>query len=274
MPGTPCAPGPASPTGSARRAPPSWRRGRGAMASGTASRPSRPRAYVVDGEQAVAEGDTDVALHRGVGEVALEPALDEGGGEDVEEGVAHLEVGLGVLETDRVDLVWHRAAADGALAAHLGEVAHRDVGPDVGAHVVQHPVEPGDVGIELGLPVVALDLGGQRVPRQAQALDEGLGDRLPVGARDGREVRAIGAGRAVELAEEIGLLDPVAAGAGGGRRGRPAPCPSSSASPAGRGCGRAGAPRAGRWPSSASFSTSALARGSQTSSTAPLTMSA
>ena len=156
----------------------------------------------------MSEGDADVALHRAVGEIALEAGLHEGRGEHVEEGVADLEVGLGVLEADRIDLVWHRARPDGALAAHLGEIAHRDVGPEVGAHVVQHPVEAGDVGIELGLPVVALDLGGQGVPGQAQALDEGFADVLPVGPRHGGQVGSIGAGRAVELAEELGILDP------------------------------------------------------------------
>ena len=181
----------------------------------------------------------DVPLHRGVGEVALEPGVDEGRGEDVEEGVAHLEVGLGVLEPDRVDLVRHRARPDGALPADLGEVAEGDVAPHVGAEVVEHPVEPGQVGIQLGLPVVALDLGRQRVPGQAEALDEGLADRLPVRLGDGDDVRAVGAGRAVELAEELGPPDPGRAGAGAGGRGRRAPCRASSASPAGRGCGRA-----------------------------------
>jgi hypothetical protein len=118
------------------------------MAAGPVE-PREPTGGVVDGEQAVPEGGADVALHRGVGEVALEAALHERGAEHVEERVADLEVGLGVLEADRVDLVRHRRRADGALAADLGEVAHRDVGPHVGAQVVQHAVEPGDVGVEL-----------------------------------------------------------------------------------------------------------------------------
>ena len=58
------------------------------------------------------------------------------------------------------------------------------------------------------------------------------------------------------------------------RRARRAPCPSWWGWRAGRGCARAAARRAGRRPSSASCSTSAVARGSQTSCTAPLTMTA
>jgi hypothetical protein len=72
---------------------------------------------------------------------------------------------------------------------------------------VQHAVEPGDVGVELALPVVALDLRRERVPRQAEVLDELAAHRLPVGARHRGDVRPVGAGGAVELAEELGVLD-------------------------------------------------------------------
>ena len=74
---------------------------------------------------------------------------------------------------------------------------------------MQDAVETRDVGIEFGLPVVAFDLGGQRVPGQAEAFDEALGDVLPVGARDGGDVGGVGAGGAVDLAEVFGAGDPV-----------------------------------------------------------------
>src|SRR5665811_1211825 len=95
-----------------------------------------------------------------------------------------------------------------ALAAHLGEVAHRDVGPEVRAEIVQDPVEAGHVAVELSLPVVALDLGGQRVPGQAKGLYERLADRGPVRAGYRRNVCAIRAGRPVELSEVLRAADP------------------------------------------------------------------
>ena len=246
-----------------------------AIASGTASRPVEAAGDVVDGEQRVAERRADVALHRGVGEVALQAALHEGRGQHVEQGVADLEVGLGVLEADRVDLVRHVVEPDRALAAHLGEVAHRDVGPHVGAEVVQHPVEARDVGVELGLPVVALDLGGERVPGEAEALDERPADLRPVGVRHGGDVGAVGAGGAVELAEELGGLDARAAGA--------AAASASTASSLPIVVGVAGWPWV--WASSGTSRRSdghrgellddgAWPRGSHTSRTAPLTMTA
>jgi hypothetical protein len=74
---------------------------------------------------------------------------------------------------------------------------------------VQDAVETRDVGIEFGLPVVAFDLGGQRVPGQAEAFDEALCDLLPVGARNGGNVGGVGAGGAVDLAEVFGPGNPV-----------------------------------------------------------------
>ena len=73
---------------------------------------------------------------------------------------------------------------------------------------MQDPVEPREVRVELGLPVVALDLGGQRVPLQPKAFDELLAGRLPVVLGDGGQVRAIGPGRAVELAQVCRPADP------------------------------------------------------------------
>ena len=150
----------------------------------------------------------DVALHRGVGEVPLQPRLHQRRRQHVEQRVGHLEVGLGVLEPDRVHLVRHRRRADGPLAAHLREVPERDVRPQVGAEVVHHPVEPRQVRIQLGLPVVALDLRRERVPREPEPLDERPADPGPVRVGHRGEVRPERAGGAVELAEVLGVADP------------------------------------------------------------------
>ena len=112
-------------------------------------------------------------FRQAISAAGLHPPDDDGGGEDIRQGCGHLEVGLGVLETDGVDLVRHRRRADGPLPADLGEVAHRDVGPHILRQPVQDPIEARDIGIELGLPIVALDLGGQRVPLQPKAFHEG-----------------------------------------------------------------------------------------------------
>ena len=89
----------------------------------------------------------------------------------------------------------------------LVEVVQRDVGPHVGRQIVRDPVGVGDVGVQVGLPVVRLDLRGERIPHQSQALDEGPGERRPVGFRDRDDVGAEGPRRTVELAQVLGALD-------------------------------------------------------------------
>ena len=80
----------------------------------------------------------------------------------------------------------------------------------------------------------------------------------------GGDVRAVRAGRAVDLAEVLGAARCGAAGGAGGARGRRAPCRASSASRAGRACGRAsGRPRA-RGPWRRASATRARAAGSHT----------
>ena len=65
-----------------------------------------------------------------------------------------------------------------------------------------------DVGEEVRLPVVRLDLGGQRVPHEAEAFDEGSREGGPVGVGQGGDVRAEGSGGAVDLAQVVGARDP------------------------------------------------------------------
>lgn len=121
---------------------------------------------VGQGEQGVAERGTDVALGGRIGQIALPTGFHQRGGEGVEQRTADLEVGFGVLETNRVDLVRHGGGTSGTLDWHLGEHAAGDVHPHVHAQVVHDAVGVGDGGVQLGLPVVAFDLRGQRVPGQ------------------------------------------------------------------------------------------------------------
>lgn len=76
------------------------------------------------------------------------------------------------------------------------------------ARFAQDPACARHVGVDLGLPVVGLDLRGQRVPAQPQVLHEAAGGLLPVGRRHRDRVRGEGAGRAVDLAEDLVGGDP------------------------------------------------------------------
>ena len=69
---------------------------------------------------------------------------------------------------------------------------------------MQDPVEARHVRVELRLPVVGLDLGGQGIPREPQAGHERAGDPRPVRVRCGGGVGREGSGGAVELAQELG----------------------------------------------------------------------
>ena len=67
---------------------------------------------------------------------------------------------------------------------------------------MQDAVGVADGAVQLSLPVVAFDLRGQRIPGQAHAVgDKLLGDGDPVDVRQGGQMRAEGAGGAVDLAE-------------------------------------------------------------------------
>ena len=95
-----------------------------------------------------------------------------------------------------------------ALDGHLGEHATGDVHPHVHAQVVHDAVRVGDGRVELGLPVVAFDLRGQRVPGQAHAVrDELAGDSDPVDIRACGQVGTERAGRAVDLAQVLLVFD-------------------------------------------------------------------
>ena len=74
---------------------------------------------------------------------------------------------------------------------------------------MKDPVEASNVGVELGLPVVRFDLGGERIPAQTERFDEGPRVGGPVCLGQGRHVRTVGAGGAVDLTEVFGVADPL-----------------------------------------------------------------
>ena len=89
---------------------------------------------------------------------------------------------------------------------NLTEETNRNVAPHIGAEVVQHAVEMSDIRVQLSLPVVRLNLSGQRVPGQTQVLHKTTRNLLPISARHRRIVRRVSTGRAINLAEELGRL--------------------------------------------------------------------
>src|SRR3546814_7676699 len=74
-----------------------------------------------------------IAQHRRVGEIALPTRDRQLLGEMLKDGVGDAEVAFGILEVDRVDLVWHRRAANFAGNGALLEVADRDIAPEIAA---------------------------------------------------------------------------------------------------------------------------------------------
>ena len=71
---------------------------------------------------------------------------------------------------------------------------------------MQHTVEMSDIRVQLSLPVVRLNLSGQRVPSQTQVLHKTTRNLLPISARHRGVVRGVSTGRTINLAEELGRL--------------------------------------------------------------------
>ena len=88
---------------------------------------------VAQRQQRIAERGADVALRGRIGQVALPAGFHQRGRKRVQQRAGQLEVGLGVLEADRIDLMRHGGGAGGALDRHLREHAARDVHPDIHA---------------------------------------------------------------------------------------------------------------------------------------------
>ena len=159
-------------------------------------------------------------------------------------------------------------------AARLSEVAERDVRPHVGREVVQDAAKARDVRVKLGLPIVGLDLSGERVPREAEPLDER--------AATPRSNRSPGTAAVCAPNVPVApLILPKYSAASTRRNWRRSRCASTASSlPSVVGVAvwpwvrESMATPAVSWASAAIWSVSDVAAGSHTSRTAPCTMSA
>src|ERR1022692_942473 len=119
----------------------------------------------------------------------------------LEECIGDSEIPFGVFEIDRIHLVRHDRGAGLALDRTLAKIPDRNVTPHIAAETEQNRIDARSRRADLRDKIVALDLGGQRIPDQAEALDEGarLLDPIDFGIRE--IVRIEIADRAVELPE-------------------------------------------------------------------------
>src|SRR6202022_3091742 len=142
--------------------------------------------------------------HRGaIAQIALPSRDRQLGRQMLKQRGREPQVTLAVLEVDRVYLMRHNRRADFALHRALAEVAERDVAPHVAREAEQDSVVTDHQVEQLGDEIVALDLGGERVPYQAHRLDEAARALDPIGPRHSGLMRIEVADRAVELAEEL-----------------------------------------------------------------------
>src|SRR5271156_750380 len=121
----------------------------------------------------------------------------------VEQRARDSQVALAVLEIDRIDLVRHHRRAGLARNRFLREVSDRDVAPHIAAEAEQNSVDAHQDCEQLGNKIVALDLSGQRIPGQAEALDKVLRVRNPIDLGMRKMMRVEIADSAVELAQEF-----------------------------------------------------------------------
>src|ERR1700687_3600251 len=151
----------------------------------------------------MAERGAERAHRSAVAEIALPSRDRQLGRQMLKQRGRESQVTLAVLEVDRVYLVRHNRRADFALHRALTEVAKRDIPPHVAREAEQDGVDADHQVEQLGDEIVALDLGGERVPDQAHRFDETARALDPVGLRNGGLMSIEVADRAVELAEEL-----------------------------------------------------------------------
>src|SRR4029453_10200440 len=113
------------------------------------------------------ECNTHVAQHRRVGEVTLEAGNRQLLRHVPQNRIGKTEIALGILEVDRIDLVWHRRRSDFALVRLLPEVTERDVAPEVAVEVEQNRVRARDGVEKLRDAIVRLDLRRVRIEFEA-----------------------------------------------------------------------------------------------------------
>ena len=162
--------------------------------------------HVRDSQHRVTKRHTNIALRRRVGQVTLPTRSHQGRTQRIQQSVRQLQVSLRILKTNRVHLVRHSGRTGRTSHRNLTEETNRNVAPHIGAEVVQHAVEVRDIRVQLGLPVVRLNLSGQRVPSQTQVLYKTTRNLLPISARHRGVVRGVSTGRTINLAEELGRL--------------------------------------------------------------------
>ena len=160
--------------------------------------------HIGDSQHRVTKRHTNIALRRGVSQVTLPTRSHQGRTQRIQQSVRELQVSLRILKANRVHLVRHSRRTGRTSHRNLTEETNRNVAPHIGAEVVQHTVEVRDIRVQLGLPVVRLNLGGQRVPGQAQVLHKTTRNSLPISVRNRRIVSSVSAGRTINLAEELG----------------------------------------------------------------------
>jgi len=163
---------------------------------------AKPALQRIQRNQTVREAGAERAQHGGIGQVAL-PAADRQLFRKVaEQGIGDPEVALGIFEIDRVHLVRHGAGTHFAGAHRLSEVTQRDIAPDIAAQIDQHGIGATLRIAQFGNAVVRFDLGGVRVPVQAQRLDETLCKGVPVHFGIRHHMGVVIADRAVDLARD------------------------------------------------------------------------
>ena len=119
-----------------------------------------------------------------------------------QDGICQPQIPLGVLEVDGVNLVWHGRRTH--LSGHdlLLQITHGHVEPDVAIQVEQNLIPPLQRVEQLRHAVVALDLRGERVLREAERLNNALGECHPVDLWRGGVVRIIVADGSIHLRGE------------------------------------------------------------------------
>mmetsp|Transcript_54954 Transcript_54954/g.112219 ORF Transcript_54954/g.112219 Transcript_54954/m.112219 type:complete len:450 (+) Transcript_54954:319-1668(+) len=138
----------------------------------------------VERDDAVPERQSDVARHRRVGEVALQPRDGQLLREVVKDGRGEPKVSFRVLKVDRVHLVRHSRGSDLASFRLLLEQALGDVGPDIAAEIDEDGVDPPARVEERSHVVVMLDLRRALVTLKPEGGDKGVGERHPITIRE------------------------------------------------------------------------------------------
>ena len=135
----------------------------------------------LDGDECMPHRYTYVTKDGGIGEVALQTAHRQFLCEELQDGVRHTHIALGVLEIDGVHLVGHRTRPYLTGLDLLLEILHRDIHPDIAVEVDDNRVDTTHRIKQRTQPVIVGNLGGVLLALQAELLtDETVAKVLPV----------------------------------------------------------------------------------------------